>query len=76
MNPVLPLEYSGNVAPLPTIQRSGMHSHESEVCFHSLPGNLQVRQSFLNLGTDYVKLYISYFMESISLCKVKRIAYP
>lgn len=50
MNPGHPSEYSGSVALLQAIQWLGMHLHESVVCFHSLTGNLQVRQNSLNLG--------------------------
>src|SRR5665647_1139202 len=48
MNLFLPLGHSGNVKPLPATRWSMKHSRENEVCFRSVPGNLQVLQSFLH----------------------------
>lgn len=50
MNPFLLSEHSGSVKPLPATQWTGMYSHENEVCFRSVPGNLQALQSFLQRG--------------------------
>src|SRR5664280_1793149 len=50
MNSFLVSEYSGNVKPSPVTHWIRMHSHENEVYFRFLPGNLQGRQSFLHPG--------------------------
>ena len=46
MSPFLPSVYPDSVSLLPATRLSGMHLHESEVCFHFVPGNLQGRRSF------------------------------
>ena len=51
MNPVLPLERSYSVKPLPLRLLSGMHSHESVVYFRFWPGNIRVLQSSLSPET-------------------------
>ena len=50
MNPFLPSEHSGSVKPLPATRWTVMHSHENEVYFRFVPGNLQAWQSFLHHG--------------------------
>ena len=50
MNLFLPSEHSDSVKPWPVTRWIGMHSHENEVYFRFVPGNLQARQSFLHPG--------------------------
>ena len=51
MSPFLPSVCSVRALTLPESRCSGAHFHESEVCFHFMPGNLRGRRNFWHPGT-------------------------